>query len=363
MGRLLFITWDGGGNVPPVLALGSRLAAAGHAAEGFGPASLADRFTADGLGYAVRDAPDPWDVVAMARDVAAHCARTRPDVVVVDYMLPGALCGAEASGGTTVAFVHTLYGDLLFGGDHPSPMQMAATLDQVTAARAEVGLGPVGTFGALLDRAARVLVTCPAELDGRVERPAPNLRYVGPVFEPAGPDAAWEPPPGDDPLVVVSLGSTPMDQGPVVQVVLDGLAGAPLRVLAMCGEVIAEEDLALPPNATRTGYVRHGAVLPHASLVVDHAGLGTVLATLAHGLPQVCVPLGRDQPANAAAVARVGAGVVRPPTATPEELATAVHEALDDAAVRTRAEELAGVIGGPAAGDRAVAELAALVTA
>jgi UDP:flavonoid glycosyltransferase YjiC (YdhE family) len=362
MGRLLFVTWDGGGNVPPVLALGARLAAVGHAVEGFGPASLADRFAAEDLEYAVRDAPDPWDAVAMARDVAERCARTRPDVVVVDYMLPGALCGAEASGGATVAFVHTLFGDLLFGGDHPSPMQMAASLDQVAAARAEVGLAPVGSFGALLDRAARVLVTCPAELDGTVERTVPHLRYVGPVFEPAGPDTGWEPPPGDEPLVVVSLGSTPMDQAPVVQAVLDGLADAPFRVLAMGGDVIAEDDITLPPNATRTGYVRHGALLPHASLVVDHAGLGTVLAALAHGLPQVCVPLGRDQPANAAAVARVGAGVVRPPTATPDDLAAAVHEALADAAVRASAEQLARAIGGPGAGDRAVAELTALIT-
>ena len=125
----------------------------------------------------------------------------------------------------------------------------------------------------------------------------------GPVFEPAASDAGWAPPPGDDPLVVVSLGTTPMDEAPAVQAILDGLAGAPVRVLAMCGAHLAEATCACPPNATRTGYVRHGAVLPHADLVIDHAGLGTVLAALAHGLPQVCVPLGRDQPANAAAVA------------------------------------------------------------
>ena len=30
-GRILFVTWDGGGNVPPVLALGTRLQARGKA--------------------------------------------------------------------------------------------------------------------------------------------------------------------------------------------------------------------------------------------------------------------------------------------------------------------------------------------
>jgi UDP:flavonoid glycosyltransferase YjiC (YdhE family) len=131
----------------------------------------------------------------------------------------------------------------------------------------------------------------------------------------------------------------------------------------MCGDHLAEADLRLPPNATRTGYVRHGAVLPHADLVIDHAGLGTVLATLAHGLPQLCVPLGRDQPANAAAVSRTGAGVVRVPSSGPDEFGAAALDALADRSMRSRAEELALAIGGPGAGDRAVAELHALVTA
>ena len=49
-------------------------------------------------------------------------------------MLPGALCAAEASGGATAALVHTLYGALLDGGDHPSPMAMAASCDTVNQA-------------------------------------------------------------------------------------------------------------------------------------------------------------------------------------------------------------------------------------
>jgi MGT family glycosyltransferase len=262
-----------------------------------------------------------------------------------------------------VALVHTLYAGLLDGGDHPSPMGMAASPEQVGAARDAVGLAPVDSFGALLDRAARVVVTCPRELDSPWDGGPGNVRHVGPVLEPAGQDAGWQPPPGDEPLVVVSLGTTPMDEAPVFQAALDGLEDAPVRVLAMCGPHLAATDLRLPPNATRTGLVRHRAVLPHAALVVDHAGLGTVLASLAHGLPQVCVPLGREQPANAAAVARVGAGTVVAPAATPEELRGAVLAGLADDAMRAGAVRMAATIGGPGAGDRAVEELAALVTA
>jgi UDP:flavonoid glycosyltransferase YjiC (YdhE family) len=362
VGRIALVGWDGGGNVPPMVALGVRLAARGHDVSGHGPGSMADRFRDAGLGFEVLDTAEPWRGAATAAELAAHVGALGVDTVVSDYMLPGALCGAEASGGRSVALVHTLHGALLAGGDHPHPMAMAAGLDTVNGARDAVGLAPVGSLGALLDRADRVLVTSPAALDLPRE-PAGNVVHVGPVFEPAGSDAGWEPPPGDDPLVVVSLGTTPMDEAPVLQAVLDGLDGAPVRVLVMCGPHLDGTELRLPSDATRTGLVRHGAVLPHASVVVDHGGLGTVLAALAHGLPQVCIPLGREQPENAEAVERVGAGVRCPPDAGPAQLGAAVLAALTDPSLRERADALAATFGGPASGERAAAEVAALVTA
>ena len=49
-------------------------------------------------------------------------------------------------------------------------------------------------------------------------------------------------------------------------------------------------------------FVPHQDVLPQAAAVITHAGLGTVHAALAHGLPLVCMPIGRDQPDIAARV-------------------------------------------------------------
>ena len=48
------------------------------------------------------------------------------------------------------------------------------------------------------------------------------------------------------------------------------------------------------------------AVLPSCDAVVSHGGSGTVLATLAHGLPTVILPLGADQPLHADALRRAG---------------------------------------------------------
>ena len=223
-------------------------------------------------------------------------------MAVVDYMQPSALCGAEAAGVPAVAFVHTLFRDL-------SPIAMAADVDGTNAVRAELGLAAVARLEELVERAPLVLVPTLEALD-RPDGVAPNVRYVGPLVEDAGPDEGWRSP--GRPLVVVSMGTTPMGEAPLLQRVLDGLDGAAVTVLATLGPHLRAEDLRPPANATLTGYVRHAAVLPHADLCVNHAGLGSIGAALTYGVPLVCVPLGRDQPVNAEAVAAVGAAGCSP---------------------------------------------------
>jgi UDP:flavonoid glycosyltransferase YjiC (YdhE family) len=57
-------------------------------------------------------------------------------------------------------------------------------------------------------------------------------------------------------------------------------------------------------------FADHDEVMPSCTAVVTHGGLGTVLHALAHGVPMLLLPLGRDQHANAARVASLGAGIV-----------------------------------------------------
>jgi MGT family glycosyltransferase len=307
-----------------------------------GTDSLAARFEAAGITYVARDVLVEWDPAALARDVQAE-ASAHADVVVSDYMLPGALCGAEAAGRPSVALVHTLHAANLddTGGLHP--MQMAATVDGIATVRAGLGLPAIATFGALLDRADLVMVTSPESLDVPLPDRPDNLRFVGPVLEEPGDDAGWRPPGVDDgrPLVAVGFGTTPMDEVPVLQRALSALADAPVRVLATIGDHVDRDGLEVPPNAEVVGYVRHAALLPWASAVVCHGGLGTVLASLAHSLPLVCVPLGREQPQNADAVVRVGAGVRVNPARIESDLRTAVVRAVGDLELRAGAARLA----------------------
>ena len=66
-----------------------------------------------------------------------------------------------------------------------------------------------------------------------------------------------------------------------------------------------------------------------------------MLGALAHGLPQVLIPMGADQPLNAARSKTLGlARVLDPVEATPEQVREAVAAVLAEPGYRTAAERL-----------------------
>ena len=107
----------------------------------------------------------------------------------------------------------------------------------------------------------------------------------------------------------------------------------------------------------------HAQVLEQAAAVVTHAGHGTVIKALAHGVPVVALPIGRDQPDVAARLVASGAGLRLRPGSPPRRIAAAVERVLGEPAFGTAAARLGGAIAGEVAQDRAVAELEALVDA
>jgi UDP:flavonoid glycosyltransferase YjiC (YdhE family) len=88
-------------------------------------------------------------------------------------------------------------------------------------------------------------------------------------------------------------------------------------------------------------YVDQALVLPRCDAVVCHGGSGTLVGALAHGLPLVVIPLGADQPFNAARCAELGvARVLDPVSATPAEVHEAVAAVLAEPGYRRAAEPL-----------------------
>jgi MGT family glycosyltransferase len=96
-----------------------------------------------------------------------------------------------------------------------------------------------------------------------------------------------------------------------------------------------------PDNVHIARYVPLSLLLPHCDLVISHAGFGTIVTTLANGLPSVLLPLGADQPDNARSCARLGAArVLGTGARTAGSIQAAVRQVLTDRQYRARAKHV-----------------------
>jgi UDP:flavonoid glycosyltransferase YjiC (YdhE family) len=352
--RVLFVTWWGGGNVTPVRVLTPQLVAGGHAVRVLGPARLRPELEAAGADYVEQEG----GFTATAEELVA--ALDGADAVVVDFMLPDLMAVAEASGTPWAPLVHTLAQPIL--DDLIGITCAFVPLDRVNEVRRDLGLDPAARPAELLGRADRILVVGPEAIDRPPTRPPPSapLRRLGAMVEPPLPPGSWSAPAGDGPLVLVCLGTTPMDEQPVLERVLEALGRLPVRGLLTAGAHLAPASFDAPANVLVTGYVPHASVLPVADLVVTHAGLGTITASLAFGVPLLCLPLGRDQFQNAERVLELGAGESLPSDADPSRIADAVARLLADDDLRSRVRRLAQTIEAESRPGRALAEIVAL---
>jgi UDP:flavonoid glycosyltransferase YjiC (YdhE family) len=85
-------------------------------------------------------------------------------------------------------------------------------------------------------------------------------------------------------------------------------------------------------------FAPHDAVLPHVAAVVTQCALSTLSKVLANGLPMVCLPVIGDQPANAARIEALGAGIRLGHEASSAAIGDAIRNVLDEAAFRGAAE-------------------------
>ena len=382
MSRFLIVTWDGAGNLVPTLGVANRLVEAGHNVRLLGHPSIDERCGRGGWTFRpfasapAYDATNPGDLAEempflvhnvffsadMARDVGTEFDRAPADVLVVDALLPAALCAAEALPVPTAALFHSSY--CLFRSG-PLLDMISMAFPMITAIRSGLGLDPVEGIPQLHNRCELALVASPREFEGPGE-PAANVRFVGPILD-GPPLAPADPtPPTDDgpePLVVVSFSTSDMGQAPVLQRILDALGNLPAHVLVTTGPAVDRTALRAAANTEVIGYAAHGTVLPRASVVVTHAGLGTVMAALAHGVPLVCMPMGRDQFFNAGRVTELGAGCTLPADADASTIAHTVASVLTDPALRDGARRMATAIAGYDGSAAAVTELARITAA
>jgi MGT family glycosyltransferase len=190
-----------------------------------------------------------------------------------------------------------------------------------------------------------------------------NVTYTGAILD----EPSWAEPWTDAtpraagvPLVLVGFSTTYQDQAPLLQRVVDALSSLPVDGIVTLGQMLEPDAVSGSRNVTVVPSAPHGPILDHAAVAVTHCGHGTVMKALAHGVPMVCIPMGRDQNDTAARVVHHGAGVRLPPKASTERIAAAVRQVLDDPSYRDNARRMAGVIAAEAATIDVVAELEAI---
>ncbi|MEV4423221.1 nucleotide disphospho-sugar-binding domain-containing protein [Patulibacter sp. NPDC049589] len=224
--------------------------------------------------------------------------------------------------------------------------------DELNDVRAHVGLPPLSHHHGGISRDL-VLVGSVPQLAYPRPAPLPGTHTVGPfVWQPPADDVPL--PPGDAPLVLVAPSTSQDPGGLLLRAALQGLADAPVRVLAAQNRVSAEDAARLGPidvphNALLVPWVSYGQTMPLADVVVCHAGHGTLLRALAAGKPVVAVPATGDMYENAARLAWSGAGIRLPRRlAGARAMRTAVLTAIQDPSYGARAREIAAWV---AAGD------------
>lgn len=276
---------------------------------------------------------------AMLEDLLPVARRWRPGLLINDQAELAGPIAAAALGIPNVTHAH--------GGALPRRLLDAASEVAAPLWRGQ-GLEPrpfAGTYEHLY------LDIYPPSLQTADMRHIPAVQPLRPVAFATRGEAAgeWR---GEDrgrPLVYVTFGTVFNRDTALIGTVVEALRELPVHVVVTLGtdrDVGALGDQ--PPNVEVADYIPQTELLPRCAAVVSHAGSGTFLAAIGHGLPQLLIPQGADQHLNAAAGAGSGACIaIQPADVTVERVRGAARRLLDDPVFRAAAagvsEEIAAM--------------------
>jgi UDP:flavonoid glycosyltransferase YjiC (YdhE family) len=372
--RVLFTTHPAYGHLHPLVPLARALAASGHdvriaASPAFAAELAATGLTPvpAGLDWLAADAEDAfpegrgrgkrfmleeifcWGAARpLAVDLLDLAQEWRPEVVVREiWEFGGAVVAARLGVPCVVHGIGPwLNAEEVAGVGHERLLQLGAEHgldDELAWLAGDLYVDP-----------------CPPSLQIETATPPPpNVQLVRPIpFDTTRDGAGAGFPDGIGPAIHVTLGTIMHRRRGVLEAVMEELATFPARIVVTTGP--GREPLgALPANVRVAEYVPLTALLPECDLVVCHAGWGTLIASLAHGVPLVCLPLGADGFTNAERCTTVGVGAVA--DGTPGSVRRAVADVLRDDAYHLLAAAAQAEIEAMPGLDEAVARVEALV--
>ncbi len=370
--RLLLGAFGDPGHAFPMIALGSRLVERGHEVTLQTWAKWRSHVEAGEMHFMpageyqvfpTREKPmKPYAaVVRAARSDLPLVESLAPDAVVADILtlapaLAGELAGVPVA--TLVPHVYpvgapgfppyalgarlprSVFGRALWRAlERPVGIGERQGRDELNETRRRLGLSPQSrVHGGISDRLCLVGTYPQLEYPRTWPR---HVHVVGPLlWEP--PFEFVEPPVRSEPLVVVAPSTSQDPRHRMLAAALRGLADAPVRVLATWNRRPPPSPLPVPANARLVEWISYSKSFPAASVVLCHAGHGTVVRALHSGAVVVAVPVGADMGENAARLDWAGLGVRLPSRLlTGATVRLAVSRALRNPRYRNRVGELA----------------------
>jgi UDP:flavonoid glycosyltransferase YjiC (YdhE family) len=393
--HFLLASWGTLGNLSPLLTAGRRLRDNGHHVRVMADPAMRAEVEAAKFNFVtwrrapIGEAADPADfsdmrdwlrramfvpAAAYAADVQDEIGRMPTDAVLSLDILFGAALGAEASD-VSLAFlsphvsIRTLPGmpPATSGLGQPRTPQERAEVDAASAglaavmnaslpilnrARADLGLPMLADVMHLFDRADRLLLATSRAFDFQADSLPANFRYVGPLLDVPNwskslQAKSWQAPwsaQSKRPRALVACSTGAQGQRDLFQRVLDAIGTIDIEALATTGPNLDVAELRAPKNVHVLRGAPHDLVMKDVSLVVSQGGHGTVTRSLVNALPQLILPMARDQAGNAARVEAKGAGLRLPPTASEAEIATAVNRLITEPQFKAAARLLGDAI-------------------
>jgi zeaxanthin glucosyltransferase len=147
----------------------------------------------------------------------------------------------------------------------------------------------------------------------------------------------------EEPLIYASMGTILNGRLDVFHTIVAALAKHKgLQLVLSVGDQVDPRQIGpAPSNAIIVKQVPQLELLKRTSVCITHAGLNTVLESLAQGVPQVAIPVTYDQPAVAARIAHKQTGVVTSlDKLTADHLSTLLDKVLNNTIYRDNARKL-----------------------
>lgn len=380
----LIVTVEGGGNVPPIYGFAKELMKTGHDITILSEPCMRESAAALGVSFVPyrehflredlkKDLFKDWNATLLnnpifetvmfgpAAYVVEHTIeliRSRSiDLLVVDFLLFPAVIAAKYMKIPVILLNHMP--EMLPGPNRPPGnmnlrpgkgfayrlrdqflgklffLKLNEYKPKLNKIMASLSMDPLHNTADLIKNADLRLIQTLKSFDIPIEPPHENVRYTGPVLD--DPDWAasnsWKnpwPEQADRPIVVISFSSTFQNQQGAIQNCIDAIKELRVNGCVTLGPAMQDIELNCPDNIVVYKSIKHSILFPHTDLVITHGGHGTIIRSLANGLPVLCLPMGRDQGDNAIKVEMHKVGLKLSPTSKSSEIKKAIEQILSN---------------------------------